>query len=279
MFKIGDFAKLNKLSVKTLRYYDELGLLKPIKVVDQSGYRYYSARQIPRLNRILALKDLGFSLNKIAEIIDSDLGTDVVLKLLDEKKAEVLHSIQCEQDRLIKLERIIGRIKEDDSFMLNYDVILKQTDSQKMAALRDIIEDYSKQHYLWQELITHLNRQNAKIAGPCIATYYDNGYKESDVDIEVMQCIARDIRETDRIKIKELPAVDTAACVIHKGKYEAVGLAYNVIAKWIEENGYRVAGPNRELYFEGEWSTDNPDEYITEIQIPVEKNAGEEGLS
>ena len=155
--------------------------------------------------------------------------------------------------------------------MLNYDVISKELETIKVASLRGIIPDYSNQCGLWQELRSHIEKHNAKITAPCRSVYYDPSYKESDVDIEVMYCIAGNVPETDRIKVKELPSVKNAACVIHKGSYENLSMAYNALIKWIEENGYKVIGPNRELYLEGEWSTSNPEEYITEIQIPVEK--------
>ncbi|OFI07105.1 HTH-type transcriptional activator mta [Clostridium acetireducens DSM 10703] len=271
MFKIGEFAKLNKISIKTLRYYDELELLKPMKVDFQTGYRYYSAKQLPRLNRILALKDLGFSLNQIADIIDSQASRDIILSMLDEKKKEINNIIKSEQRRLVRIDSLINRIKEEDSFMLKYDVVLKQLEARKLAAIRDIIPDYSKQGYLWEELMRHLGMHKVKLVGPCMAIYYDQGYKESDVDIEVASCIANDVPETDRIKIKQIPAVENAACTVHKGCYEDICMAYNVLINWIEENGYKIVGQNRELYLEGEWSTQNPDEYITEIQIPVEK--------
>lgn len=271
MFRIGEFANLNKISIKTLRYYDELGLLKPMEVDWQTGYRYYSAKQLPRLNRILALKDLGFSLNQISNVIDNEESRDIVLSMLDEKKKEINDTINSEKIRLSRVETLINKIKEDDRFMLKYDVVLKQLESRRVAAVRGIIPDYSKQHDLWIELNGHLQKHNAKVIAPCRAIYYDQGHKESDVDIEVMSCIASDVPETDRVKVKDLPLVENAACVVHKGSYENICMAYNALIKWIEENGYRISAPNRELYLEGEWSTQNIEEYITEIQIPVKK--------
>lgn len=206
-----------------------------------------------------------------SNVIDSEMSTDIVLSMLNQKRNEIFDTIKCEKMRLLKIETLINKIKEDDSFMLKYDVILKQLETRKVAALRDIIPDYSKQHSLWRELTAYLEANNAKITAPCRAIYYDSGYKESDVDIEVMSCIANDVPETDRIKIKELPCIENAACVIHKGSYENISMAYNALLKWIEENCYKVVGPNRELYLDGEWSTNNPEEYITEVQVPVEK--------
>ncbi|MCY6957041.1 MerR family transcriptional regulator [Clostridium brassicae] len=272
MFKIGEFAKLNKISVKTLRYYDELGILRPAKIDDETGYRYYSAKQLPRLNKIIALKNLSFSLSEISKILQSDLSVNIVTSMLYKKKQEIMQNIKLEKVRLVKVERLINSIKEDDDLMLKYDVVLKKLERKKVASIRDIIGDYSKQHNLWIELMGYLQSNNAKIVAPSMSVYYDPGHKENDVDIEVMSCIGNDIQETDRIKIKELSEVENAACLIHKGPYEEFNISYNVLLKWIEENGYRIAGPNRELYLEGERSTDNPQEYITEIQIPVEKN-------
>lgn len=103
MFKIGYFSKLNKISVKTLRYYDDLGILKPYKIDEESGYRYYSASQLPRLNRILALKDLGLSLKEIANILDSKLCTDTVLSMLSIKGNEIKQNIENEKEKLLKL--------------------------------------------------------------------------------------------------------------------------------------------------------------------------------
>ncbi|WMJ79515.1 MerR family transcriptional regulator [Clostridium sp. MB40-C1] len=271
MFKIGEFAKLNKISVKTLRYYDELRILRPAKIDDETGYRYYSAKQLPRLNKIIALKDLGFSLNEISRMLESDLSINIVLSMLYKKKEEIMNNIGLEKAKLLKVKRLINNIKEDDDLMLKYDVVLKKLERKKVVSIRDIIGDYSKQHNLWRELMEYLERNNAKIVDSCMSIYYDPGHKESDVDIEVMSCIGNDVKETDRVKVKELPQIQSAACVIHKGPYEEVSIAYSALLKWIEENGYKTIGPNRELYLEGEHSTNNPQEYITEIQIPVEK--------
>ncbi|MBC2578817.1 MerR family transcriptional regulator [Clostridium sp. DJ247] len=272
MFKIGDFSRLNKISVKALRYYDELDILKPMKVDEQTGYRYYSASQLPRLNRILALKDLGFSLNQISIMLDNNFTTDTVISMLNIKRNEIEENIKSEEIKLSRLQTLISKIKEEENvFMLNYDVIIKEVDSLKVASIRDIIPDYSKQHHLWQELMSHLGRHNIKVIQPCVAIYYDPGYKESDVDIEVCEHIIGNAPETDRIKVKELEAVKEMACVIHKGSYENLTNAYTVLQKWIEDNNYKIAGANRELYLEGEWSKHSPDEYITEIQIPVTK--------
>lgn len=271
MFKIGEFSKLNKISIKTLRHYDKLNLLNPVHVDTESGYRYYSAKQLPCLNRILSLKDIGFSLSQIAYLIDSDIDNVDLIKMLKIRQSEIEENIKSEQTKFTRVESLIKSIEEDDYNMSNYNVIIKKVEPMKIASIRDIIPDYSQQHHLWMEVGEHLKKHNVKIVGPCFVLYYDPGYKESDVDIEIAEPIAASLPETDRIKVKTIQGIDNAACVIHKGPYANLSSAYTALMKWIEENEYKVAGPNRELYLEGEWCTDNPNEYITEIQIPIEK--------
>lgn len=271
MFKIGDFSKLNKIPVKTLRYYDELGLLKPAKVDTQTGYRFYSALQLARLNKILALKDLGFSLNQIGELIDSKSTKEMLSTMLKSRKEEIEQSIIAEKEKLSRIERIISNINEEDSIMLKYDMVIKEAEAIQVASIRDIIPSYSQQHGLWQELGDYIRGNNAKITPPCLVIYYDQGFKDSDIDIEVAEHFTGNLSGNDRIKIKNLDPVKQMACTIHQGSYEKLSLAYSALMKWIEDNGYEILGPNRELYLEGEWSQKSPEQYITEIQIPVTK--------
>lgn len=272
MFKIGDFSKLNKVSIKALRHYDELGLLKPVKVDDSTGYRYYSAAQLPRLNKILALKDLGFSLNKITEIIDYDQTSEFLSSMLAIRKEELMESIKKDKEKLSRIENLINTINEEVNYnMLKYDVIIKEVESLKIASIREIISYYDKQGPLWEELVEYLNQNNVKMLQPCILNYHDSGYKESDVDVEVAIHVASTAPSNGRVIFRDLEGYKEMVCAIHKGSYESIGTTYHVIMKWIEENGYKIIGNNRALFLEGGWSVKNPEEYITEIQIPVTK--------
>lgn len=271
MFRIGDFARLNKLSVKTLRYYDEIGILKPVSVDEETGYRYYSASQLPRLNKIIALKSLGFPLSQIKDIFEHDYTEEIIISILRKREEEIKDELEQGRQKLLNLQSLLKVINEEEEYMSNYDVIIKKVEPLKVASIREIIPEYCKQDKLWMELNEFLDKNNIKKVQPCLVVYYDPGFKESDVDAEIAEHIVGDAKGTDRINIKDLPEVEKMACLIHKGSYEMLPKSYNMILKWIEENGYRPCGPNRELYLDGEWSGKTPEECITEIQIPVEK--------
>lgn len=270
MFKIGDFAKLNRVSVSALRFYDTAGLLKPTKIDDFSGYRYYSADQMPRLNRILTLKEMGFSLDEILLILDRDNPKDSFALLMELKYKEIQGKIKEEQDRLLKLKTFMDYYKQEEA-MMKYDILLKKVDTIKVAGIRDMVADYGAQGPLWEELVSYIERNKVKIVPPCMAIYYAEPADKSLVDIQVVEPIAGNLLGNERITVGELEEVLQMAYVVHKGSYKTTSLAYEAITKWIQDNGYEINGPIRELYLKGEWDCQTEEDYITEIQIPVSK--------
>lgn len=270
MFKIGEFARINRVTVKALRHYDNLGLLQPEKTDYYTGYRYYCASQMPKLNKILVLKDVGFSLDEIALILRKNMDSEQIQTLLELKHTEVLGRLKAEQERLTRIETLIKMCNQEE-YSMKYDVVLKKIEPIRVASLRDTIPTYSEQGHLWEELAAHIKKHNARIIPPCMVIYYDTEYKEESVDAEVIEPIEGQLPDTDRIKVRILEGVDEMACVVHKGPYQTLHMAYGAISKWIEENKYEIIGPQRELYLKGEWITTDQNEYITEIQFPVRK--------
>ena len=268
MFKIGDFARLNKVTVKTLRHYDSIGLLQPESIDSFTGYRYYSANQMVMLNRILSLKDVGFALEEIAVILKKNMSPEQIRTLLELKHSEIDSRIKFEQARLSRIETLIKNFYEE-AYIMKYDVVIKKVDSIRVASLRDFIPSYSEQGDLWKELGDYINKYNAKTVPPCMAIYHDAGYKEEMVDAEVIEPIVGELPGNDRIIVKDLEGAEQMASVIHQGPYQTLNMAYTAVFKWIEENGYEITGPQRELYLKGEWITEDTNEYITEIQFPV----------
>lgn len=272
MFRIGEFSKLSQVPVKTLRYYDEIGLLKPAKVDRFTSYRFYSANQLPRLNRILALKDLGLSLAQVAQLLDGDLPPEQIRGMLRLKQLEAQQKVEEEQARLARVEWRLRQIEQEGK-MPTYDVVIKKVNSHRVAAVRDVIPSYSEQGHLWDELCAYLAQHKVKSAGPCFTLYYEEEYKERDVDAEVCEPVPADapLPSQGRVKVYELPAVETMACVVHHGGYDTLGQAYIELLRWIEINGYRIAGPNRDVYLRGPESGGDPTTYVTEVQVPVDK--------
>jgi effector-binding domain-containing protein len=270
MFKIGEFSRLSQVPVKTLRYYDEIDLLKPAKVDDFTGYRYYSAEQLYRLNRILALKDLGLSLAQIGELLDGDLPVEQMRGMLRIKRAEVKGRVEEEQARLARVEWRLKQI-EQEGIMSTQEVLIKNVPALKVASVRDVIPTYGDISQLYGELFKYVGRRRARPAGPALSIYYDEGYRETDIDVEAAVPVSKDLPDGDRVKVRELPAVEEMACIVHRGSYDSMGEPYQRLLTWIEDNGYHICGPNREVYIKGPGLLTKPSKYVTELQIPVEK--------
>lgn len=268
MLKIGDFAKLCRMSVKTLRYYDEVGLLKPAQVDRFTGYRFYSFDQLPRLNRILALKDLGFALEQIAQLLSEDLPAAQLRGMLRLRRVELRRHVQDELEQLERVEARLRQIEQEDT-MSNYDVVIKKVEPQLVAGVRDMIPAYPQQGRLWNELGAYLGQHTITPAGPCLTIYHS---EEPNIDAEVCEPIDKPVPAHERVQIHELPLVETMACVVHHGPFTTIGEAYSAILKWIEANGHRCVGPVREVYLRcAENGSQTDPNTVTEIQFPVEK--------
>jgi len=271
MLKIGDFSKLSLVSVRTLRYYEEVGLLEPVEVDRFTGYRYYSFDQLPRLNRILALKELGFSLEQIARMLDEGLPPAQIRGMLRMKQAEIKQQVAEEQERLARVEVRLRQIEQENT-MSTYDVIIKKIEPQTVASLRKVIPVPQDVGKMFEELFTYLDQRGVKPAGPPSAIWHDTEHKEKDWDTEVVVAIADALPASEGVKTIQLPGVANMAYTIHQGSYEGFPQAYTALMGWIEAHGYRIAGPMREIYLVGPGPTPtDPSTYVTEIQVPVEK--------
>ena len=269
MLKIGDFSKLSQISIKALRLYDRLDLLKPFHIDPGTYYRYYSAKQLPRLNRILAFKDLGFSLEQIGKLLKDEISPEQIRGMLRLKQAELQQHIEVEQ---LRLNRVAARIKqiERENAMPNYDVVIKKVEPIQVVSIREILSNYSAVGDLFNELIGYLQQHQINKFDSCAAIWHDGEYKETDIDGEAVIAIDRPLAATKRIKVYELPKYDEIACIIHQGSYRTLNQSYENLLAWIETNGYQITAPNRELYIQGGQEQDN-ESYITEIEFPVRK--------
>ena len=274
MLRIGEFSRLARVSVKALRLYDRLGLLEPARTDALSGYRYYSGEQLPRLNAILALKDLGLSLDQVGRLLDEGLTEAQVRAMLEARRDEVERALRAEQERLARVEARLRRMDKEGGVPGGYEVVLKAIGAQRVASVRETLPAYSEVGRLFGELRAYAELHGVRPSA-WLSVWHDREYRDEDADGEAAFVAEGPLPEDGRVRESLLPAVERMAATVHHGPFDTIGGAYAALLGWVEENGYRVAGPNREVYLRGGDEQGNPD-YVTEIQFPVEKAQGRE---
>ncbi len=268
MIKIGDFARLGQVSVVTLRHYGEIGLLKPISVDTFTGYRHYSVSQLPRLNRILALKDLGFSLEQI-ELVLNGLTLEQLRGMLKLRHAEAEQQVAQEQARLSRIATRLRQIESEDT-MSTYDVVLKTVPAMLVASRRVTIPTNEQvPAYLgpaFSETHAHVKQHGAKELGPCLALWHQSAEVYVNEQAEAAVPIDRRIAGSVHVQVYELPQQQVAS-IVHHGAFADFTQGHAAILTWIEANGYRTTGPYREIYIEHH--ANDTEDSATEIQYPV----------
>jgi len=276
MLKIGEFSKIAQVSIKTLRYYDRMGLLKPGHIDRFTGYRYYNLSQLVRLNRILTLKDLDFTLEQIQELMKLDLSGDGLGKMLKSKAKELRQRITDERARLLRVENRLKNMQE--GFHINTSpVILKSAPNQVIATVREMLPSVQDlqpwQNTQLKKVHHYLSSLNEKPTGPDLLIYHQDEYREVDLDVEIGTIIRETHDNTDKqikkgdILIHNLFAVNQMATTITTQKTN-MSDTYASLAHWTQVNGFRPIGPWRELIFTQE---DSSSVQVVEIQRPVMK--------
>jgi len=269
MYKIGDFSKINRITVKALRLYDELGLLKPICIDKQTGYRLYDTNQILLVQKIISLKQIGMSLNEIKDLIGEDVNSDRLIKKLSNKISQINQVLEVEKTKLLKLRTYINTLRKDK--IMNYHVTIKDLPEVIVASVRKIIANYDELYTIAPYYGNLLIKQKIELRKPeyCFNIYHDKEYKENNIDIEVCNSVTSYGKDEEGMTFKKIPGIPQAACIIHKGPYENLRHTYAFLTKWINDNGYEISDNMREVYYDGCWNKDDPNDWVTEIQAPV----------
>ncbi|MFM7428139.1 MAG: MerR family transcriptional regulator [Elainella sp.] len=271
MLRISDFAQLSRVSPKALRLYDRLGLLKPMRVDQDNGYRFYSATQLPRLNRILVLKSLGFSLEQIGQLLDEQLTPETLRSLLRLKQTEIEQRLADDRARLQQIETRLQELEQEGK--MTYDVVLKPVATQLVAATTGMIPNYDDCgpvfDRMFDRVYAYCQQQGVKHYGAGISIYHDGKLRDRDLPVEALLPIDGPIPSQEPIWVYSLPGWDSMATVVHHGPFSGLGQAYNALLTWIEQNNYRIVGSTRELYLQYERQGD-PAQFVTEVQVPVE---------
>lgn len=265
MFRIGEFSKMSKTTIKTLHFYDEIGLLKPEETDDVTGYRFYTTNQLFELHKIQAYRQIGLSIDEIKLILSG--GNPQII--FEKRKAELITEINDRQDSLSRIEFILkGEIT------MNYTAIIKELPECIVYSKKMTAKSYDEYFQLIPAIGEQVMKQypDLKCATPeyCFIIYLDGEYKEKDINIEFCEAVTQMKSDFEDIKFKEITST-TAVSVMHKGAYKSLGNAYAFAMKWIEENGYVITDYPRESYIDGIWNKEDESEWLTELQIPIVK--------
>lgn len=271
MLRIGDFSKLSRISIRMLRHYDEVGLLIPVSVDDNTSYRSYSESQLPVAARIVALRDMGFGVNAIGEILKNYDAPEALAEFLSIKLEEIKAEALETNRRLLLLNTTITRLRKDVNAM-DHNVVLKTLPERFVASVRKVIPAYDQEGLLWQMMMTETSPLRMQPAENCysLAIFHDEGYKESEVDVEIQMMVKGDYQDTENVIFKTVPPIEIASAT-YKGSYEQLTDVNHAVANWVRDNCYAFNGPMFCIYHVSPAQTQNPDELVTEVCFPVKR--------
>ena len=268
MFRIGEFSKLTQVTIRMLRYYDKMGLLKSAQLDPWTGYRMYSADQIPILNKIIYLRDSGFSVAEIAAALDS--GDDsVIIEQLSRKQLEIQAAIQEEQEKLKKIELAKKEILFEKTEM-HYHVSIKSIPSYQVLSYRKILPSYYAEGGMWQEMAAFAAQNHIETSQDTFSIYHDSDYREEQVDVELCVTVEKSGENRGAFVFRNTEPVPVMACTMVYGSFSNIAGAYLGLAKWLQKNSrYQMAGQSRQIVHRGPWNEENEENYLVEIQIPL----------
>ena len=270
MLKIGEFSKLSRVSVRMLRHYDEIGLLKPAEIDRFTDYRYYREDQLPTAGRIAALKDMGFSLADIVRILAVYEDREQMERFFSARQKELEALSQDTARKLTLLDAARKRLRKEEN--MSYNVTIKTIPERYAATVQMTIPRYEDEGMVWSVLVQETSRMNLAEADPCLCavTFLDGEYKEENVELMAWKTVKGSYPDTEHVRFRTLPAVTVASCTF-QGSYTLMTDVYAAVIAWMEANGYEAAGPMFNIYHVSPHETHNPDEFVTEVCYPVKK--------
>jgi DNA-binding transcriptional MerR regulator len=271
MFTIGDFARHGRVSIRMLRHYDAIGLLRPAQVDPSSGYRLYQAAQLSRLNRIVALKDLGFTLQQVQAILDEDVSTEELRGMLRLRRAELEAALAATASGLLQVEARLRSIENEGS-MPQEDVVIRQLPAIRLAELSGTAASFSPDDTglligrLFDELGRRLDSAGVAPVGPRTVYFETPAEDEYGIVVHVGLPVSPGVTAGQDFQVVSLPPVERAATIVRRGMIHGFLSTSQLLVRWVEAHGYRFDGHAREVTLN---SSENPDECVAELQAPV----------
>ena len=268
MLKIGEFSKISRVSIRMLRHYDEIGLLKPAETDDFTGYRYYSENQLPQIGLIRSLKELGFSLADILKISEICNDPEKLDAFYASRQAELQKQAEMTAHQMLLLDTARKRLGKEQT--MSYHVSVKTIPERYAATIRMVIPHYEDEGMVWQILGEETANMNLIPDDPCLtaAEFPDDEFKEENVEVSIWKTVKGTYPDTEHVKFRTLPAVKAASCVV-RGGYEQMPDVYAAVISWVKENGYEPTGSMFNIYHVSPHETQNPEEFISEVCYPI----------
>lgn len=269
LFKISEFSRLSRIPLQTLRYYDQIGILKPAKIDDTTGYRYYCAEQLLQINRIVIFKELGFSLQQIAQLLHENIPAEQIRGMLRLKENEIQSLLEMEMSKLARIKERVQLVEREGRIEKEQEVVLKQVDSMHLISYsaRGAAEDIP---WLFQMFDSLLDASlKSSLTGPKTVLWKESGTKDQLFEFGVGYAIKTDsVTLPEQMERSFLPA-ETMASLLFRSDSTFKESACLDLATWIEQHGYciRSEQPGREIYVP---LSEEPGVELIEIQIPIE---------
>ena len=285
MLKIGEFSRLAQVTVKALHHYDDIGLLHPADTDPSTGYRYYTLEQLPRIHRIMVLRELGLSLEQVAEVLDADPTSDALHGMLALKRAEMRDRLREEQARLARVEFHLRQI--DQSPDVDYlDIRLKEVEPIRRAlTLRRTYPSWEAFYRMGMEVQRALVDTGVPLKEPVVTVSHAEEFRLTDVELEFVMPVADTYQGGDLLLpsggsmvLTSYPGMGCAATYVVEGlptdgsRPLPSSPRDSVVAlqRWVAANGYRLADSVRSVHLRGPIQRLEYGDWLTEYQHPLE---------
>ena len=280
--KIGEFSVLGRVSVRMLRHYEKLGLLEPAETDTFTGYRYYTLDQLPRLNRIIALKELGFSLEQVGDILSNNPTAEAMRTLLNERREMLAAEIEQSSQRLDQVDVRLAQIEREGLPPEESEVVLKSLPAVTVAAMRGVVpsvecmSDYCDDHF--GRIAGWLGAHGIPADGLTMNLYHMDEYRETDLDLESVMVIDASFAEglseprAGEVGVRRIAEEPQAASLVLRSGFTGIEGGVMTLLGWIAASGLELAGPLREVHLFGHPDlVDADDPAVLEIVVPVRK--------
>ncbi len=271
MFSIGEFSRLGGVSVRTLRHYDEIGLLRPATVDLDTGYRGYSADQLGQLNRIMALKELGLSLTQARRLLDG-ITLDELHGMLILRRAQLEHELLEHQNQLLGIEARLRHIAQEGAMPAD-DIVIKKVPAMGVVVIAGKAPEFGPANIV--PVVNHLVGEferlgigdRVKESGTRMIFYDAHG---EGVTVYLAQPVAEPPGELPApAQYRVLPEIEAAVAVRSGPAASIFPMVYHDLVRWIDERGYRaVIGSNREVWVNEVDDIADVAQQVFETQLP-----------